>query len=222
MRRAQEARRCATRPGGGRHGRLASAAAALADADVPCAHNVRAVAQLLRDAALGHGALGLPLLPVELHALPELVLVGVDVLARAHLAAALVLGLLLVVVLGVDDADDVHLMGEADVRRKHQVLAIWHPTHLLHRVHHRGSRLDSRRDLRIRQLHRAELLLRRVPDHVPGELVDEVQGLLRGLQGQGPQGLLQRRQRLRHLVPRRVSCVAHGCHTRARRGRCPH
>eukprot|EP00428_Durinskia_dybowskii_P037039 CAMPEP_0170260598 /NCGR_PEP_ID=MMETSP0116_2-20130129/30176_1 /TAXON_ID=400756 /ORGANISM="Durinskia baltica, Strain CSIRO CS-38" /LENGTH=152 /DNA_ID=CAMNT_0010511655 /DNA_START=186 /DNA_END=641 /DNA_ORIENTATION=+ len=93
-------------------GRLASAALALADADVAGPHDVRAVAELLRDAAVLHWAVRVLLLPVERHLLHERDLLGVN-FRRAHLAPLLVLRLLLIVVLRVDDADDMHLVGQA-------------------------------------------------------------------------------------------------------------
>mmetsp|Transcript_100461 Transcript_100461/g.288654 ORF Transcript_100461/g.288654 Transcript_100461/m.288654 type:complete len:234 (+) Transcript_100461:282-983(+) len=190
-------------------GRLASAALALADADVAGAHDVRAVPELLRDAAVLHWAVRVLLLPVERHLLHERDLLGVN-FRRAHLAPLLVLRLLLIVVLRVDDADDVDLVGEAHRWRQHQRVAVNHPTHFLHHIHHRRRLRQGRRNLRVCELHGAELVFARVPYHIARQLLDELQDVLRAVHGQGSQRLLQRCERVRDSVPRRVARVAHG------------
>mmetsp|Transcript_70448 Transcript_70448/g.198844 ORF Transcript_70448/g.198844 Transcript_70448/m.198844 type:complete len:255 (-) Transcript_70448:45-809(-) len=199
----------ASRPGSGARARLASAALALADADVARPHDVGPVPELLRDAAVGHRPLGRLLLAVRLHGLLERLLLGVGRLAHGHLAAALGLLLLLVVVLGVDEGQHIPLVARADRGRQRQALAVLHPAHCLQQVHCPRHLRDRGRDPRVGELDPPELLLAGVADDVARELVDEFQGLLCLRQRQGPQRLLEWRQLVRYLVPRRVAGVTH-------------
>mmetsp|Transcript_1478 Transcript_1478/g.3742 ORF Transcript_1478/g.3742 Transcript_1478/m.3742 type:complete len:246 (+) Transcript_1478:363-1100(+) len=192
------------------HGKrlTAATAGALADADVACAHDVGAVAELLGDTALGDGALGILLLAVELRPL-QLILILVAHLRGATLVALLVLDLLLVVILRVDEAHNMHLMCQAHGWREHQHLVFLHPTHLLQHVHHGRGIRHGFRDLRVRQLDASELLLAGIAHHIARDLLEQLEGFQSLIQRQGPQGLLKRRQRVGDLVPRRIACVTH-------------
>mmetsp|Transcript_65479 Transcript_65479/g.203048 ORF Transcript_65479/g.203048 Transcript_65479/m.203048 type:complete len:308 (-) Transcript_65479:100-1023(-) len=188
-------------PASGR-ARLASAAGALADAHVPRPHDVRPVAELLRFAALRHRPLRVLLLAVRLHLLHKRLLLRARRLAGGHLAAALILLLLLVEVLGVDDGDHVLLVDEAHRGRQGQAVSVLNPAHLLQCVHREGHLGDGGRDLGVGQLDAPELLLAGVPHHVARELLDEFQRLLRLVERQGPEGLLKGRELVRDLVAR--------------------
>mmetsp|Transcript_89619 Transcript_89619/g.253876 ORF Transcript_89619/g.253876 Transcript_89619/m.253876 type:complete len:242 (-) Transcript_89619:106-831(-) len=175
-------------------GRLASAAGALADAQVSCAHNVGPVTELLRHAGMRHRPLGFLLLPVSLHLAPQRLLLRVRRLACGRLAPALVLLLLLEVVLGLDEGDHLLLVHEACGGRQGKALAVLDPAHLLQGVNGKRHFADGRRNLGVGQLDPPELLVTRVAHHVAGELFDELQGILRFVQRQRTKGLLQRRE----------------------------
>mmetsp|Transcript_69677 Transcript_69677/g.181273 ORF Transcript_69677/g.181273 Transcript_69677/m.181273 type:complete len:244 (+) Transcript_69677:373-1104(+) len=200
------------------HGnRLASATAgALADADVACPHNVGAVAEPLRDAAVQHRPLGLLLLAVKLHLLNDFFLLIVQ-LAGARLPPLLVLRLLLPPILGVDEAHDMHFVGQSHGRRQHQHLALLHPAHVLERVNHRRGIGHGRCDLPVRELQAAEFLLAGVAHHVARHFLEELQDFLGLLQGQGPQCLLQRGQGLCHPVSWSIARIAHFAHKAMKR-----
>mmetsp|Transcript_37741 Transcript_37741/g.120282 ORF Transcript_37741/g.120282 Transcript_37741/m.120282 type:complete len:238 (+) Transcript_37741:398-1111(+) len=189
------------------HGKRLTAAT-LADADVACPHNVGADAELLRDAAVQHRPLRLLFLAVKLHLLNKLLLLIVH-FAGAHLPPLLVLRLLLPPILGVDEAHDMHIVGQSHGRRQHQHLALLHPTHVLERVNHRRGIGHGRCDLRVRELQAAEFLLSGVAHHVARHFLEKLQDFLGLLQGQGPQGLLQWGQGLSHLVAWCVARVSH-------------
>mmetsp|Transcript_71486 Transcript_71486/g.145129 ORF Transcript_71486/g.145129 Transcript_71486/m.145129 type:complete len:268 (+) Transcript_71486:1174-1977(+) len=156
-----------------------------------------------------HRAIRILLLTVHFHLLHERLLIGVRRLPRSGLATALGLLLLLEPVLGVHESDDLLLVKKAHVGREHKRLAVFHPTHLLQHIHCVGYLHNAGLNLGVGELDAAELLVRRIAHDVAGQLVDELQDLLRLRQWQRVQGLLQRRERIYNLVARRVASVSH-------------
>mmetsp|Transcript_90422 Transcript_90422/g.161093 ORF Transcript_90422/g.161093 Transcript_90422/m.161093 type:complete len:251 (+) Transcript_90422:97-849(+) len=192
--------------------RLASAAGALADAEVASRHDVRAISKLLGFASMEHRPFSFLLLSIHFCLLQQSLLLGVVGKLSGHgLAALLCLCLLLVEVPGINDANNLSFVGQADRCWQDQALGIFDPAHLLEDVDSVRNIGDGSGDLWIGQLDLTELVFRWVARHIAGELLDDVQRLRCLGERQCSQGLLQRSELVRYLVPWRISSVSHFC-----------